>query len=118
MQRAISRIDAHFAVVGVFELFEHSAALIAVLAGVPVDPADLVRVRAQHTAKYAEFTSTLKGDAALAAKVLEKNVHDQTLHREASVRLCRQLRENDLLELPGCADPAAAKARAFCAKVL
>ena len=118
VQRAISRIDAHFAVVGVFELFEHSAALIAVLAGVPVDPADLVRVRAQHTAKYAEFTSTLKGDAALAAKVLEKNVHDQTLHREASVRLCRQLRENDLLELPGCADPAAAKARAFCAKVL
>ena len=56
--------------------------------------------------------------AALAAKVLEKNGHDQTLHREASVRLCRQLRENDLLELPGCADPAAAKARAFCAKVL
>ena len=58
------------------------------------------------------------GDAALAAKVLEANVHDRTLHREASVRLCRQLRENDLLELPGCADPVAAKARAFCAKVL
>ena len=72
----------------------------------------------QATPKYAEFTSTLKGDAALAAKVLEKNVHDRTLHREASVRLCRQLRENDLLELPGCADPVAAKARAFCAKVL
>ena len=118
MRRALSRIDAHFAVVGVFELFEHSAALIAVLAGVPVDPADLVRVRAQHTPKYSEFTAALRGDAALAAKVLEKNVHDQTLHREASVRLCRQLRENDLLELPGCADPVAAKARAFCAKVL
>ena len=118
VRRALSRIDAHFAVVGVFELFEHSAALIAVLAGVPVDPADLVRVRAQHTPKYSEFTAALRGDAALAAKVLEKNVHDQTLHREASVRLCRQLRENDLLELPGCADPVAAKARAFCAKVL
>ena len=86
------------------------------LAGVPVDPADLVRVRAQHTAKYAAFTAALKGDPLMSAKVLEKNVHDQTLHREASVRLCRQLRENDLLELPGCADPVAAKARAFCAK--
>ena len=118
VRRALSRIDAHFAVVGVFELFEHSAALIAVLAGVPVDPADLVRVRAQHTTKYSEFTAALRGGAALAAKVLEKNVHDQTLHREASVRLCRQLRETDLLELPGCADPVAAKARAFCAKVL
>jgi len=118
VQRAISRIDAHFAVVGVFELFEHSAALIAVLAGVPVDPADLVRVRAQHTPKYAAFTQALKSDPVMSAKVLEKNVHDQTLHREASVRLCRQLRENDLLELPGCADPVAAKARAFCAKVL
>ena len=95
VRRALSRIDAHFAVVGVFELFEHSAALIAVLAGVPVDPADLVRVRAQHTPKYAEFTPTLKGDRRWP-RVLEKNVHDQTLHREASGPSGRQLRENSI----------------------
>ena len=40
--------DERTRAVGVFELFEHSAALMAVLAGVPVDPADLLRVRAQH----------------------------------------------------------------------
>ena len=102
---------------GVFELFEHSAALIAVLAGVPVDPADLVRAaRAAYAQVHGIYRNT-GGDAALAAKVLEANVHDQTLHREASVRGVGSC-ENDLLELPGCADPVAAKARAFCAKVL
>jgi len=113
--RATSRFDAHFAVVGVFELFEHSAALVADYAGVPVARSDFLRVRAAHTPRYAAFAAALKSDAALRGRALAANAHDGALHGEASRRLCRQLRDRDILELPGCGDAVAARARAFCA---
>ena len=114
---AIRRADAHFAVVGVFELFEHTAALLARLAGVPLLGADLQRVRAAHAPGYVAFREHLENDAALRRRVFDANVHDQTLHVWAAERLCGQLRAFGLLELPACGADVGEKGRRFCASL-
>ncbi|KAK7247944.1 hypothetical protein SO694_00085038 [Aureococcus anophagefferens] len=45
----------------------------------------------------------------------ERNRHDATLHVWAASTLCGELRNADLLDLPGCGAAAAARARAYCA---
>ena len=50
---AIAAAEDAFAAVAVFELFDHSVALLASMAGVALDPADFARVRARHSESYA-----------------------------------------------------------------
>ena len=111
---AIDVATSTFAVVGVFELFDHSVALLAAMAGVPVAAADFERVRATHSPQYAAFSDALRRDDGLARAAFDANRHDATLHVWASSRLCAQLRHHGLLDLPGCALPVAGHARAYC----
>ena len=112
---AIDVATRTFAVVGVFELFDHSVALLGRLAGVPLVPADFERVRAQHSPQYGAFAAALAADDGLARRAFDANRHDATLHVWAASTLCGELRNADLLDLPGCGAAAAARARAYCA---
>ena len=112
---AIDVATRTFAVVGVFELFDHSVALLGRLAGVPLVPADFERVRAQHSPQYGAFAAALAADDDLARRAFDANRHDATLHVWAASTLCGELRNADLLDLPGCGAAAAARARAYCA---
>ena len=112
---AIDVATRTFAVVGVFELFDHSVALLGRLAGVPLVAADFERVRAQHSPQYGAFAAALAADDDLARRAFDANRHDATLHVWAASTLCGELRNADLLDLPGCGAAAAARARAYCA---
>lgn len=90
-------LDTKFALVGLFELFDHSVALLAHLAGVPVVADDFTRVRASHSSAYNAFTAALRQRPGLVGLIRQANAYDHELHDYARSRLCRDLRAAGLL---------------------
>lgn len=93
-------LDAKFALVGLFELFDHSVALLAHFAGIPLVADDFTRVRASHSSAYNAFTAALRQRPSLVALIRQANTYDHQLHDYARERLCRDLRKADLLGRP------------------
>mmetsp|Transcript_17121 Transcript_17121/g.22207 ORF Transcript_17121/g.22207 Transcript_17121/m.22207 type:complete len:421 (+) Transcript_17121:67-1329(+) len=99
LNSAIHILDTRFALVGVFELFDHVVALLSLLAVVPLKPIDFIRVRATHSPAYHTFVKKLRG---LGADFLEDIIRttdsfDLQLHDYASRRLCSDLARHHLL---------------------
>lgn len=94
---ALDRLKDRFALVGVFELFDHSVAKLIELAGVPIEVDDFKRVRAFHSPGYDAFTRRVRRDTSLVSHIRTVNHLDAQLHAYASRRLCNELLQTGLL---------------------
>lgn len=116
LARAIGTCDTRFALVAVFELYDHSVALLARLAGVALVDVDFQRVRAAHSEIFHSFKRKLLADRRLVAAVRAANDLDGKLHEYAKGRLCAELRSAGFLGSPaGCPPDFARAERRHCA---
>lgn len=111
LRRALDILDRKFALVAVFELFDHSLALLSDLAGVSLNLIDFNRVRASHSDSYYTFKRAFHGNASLIARVKAANQLDLQLHSYARARLCKELAAANLLGLGAVCSTANARAQ-------
>ncbi|KAJ1461677.1 hypothetical protein M885DRAFT_558114 [Pelagophyceae sp. CCMP2097] len=91
-------LATRFAHVGVFELFDHSLAHLAHLAGAGAHTLD--------GQAYSDFSAAIRGDARLRDRVVSANRHDAGLYGWARARLCGEIGKLGLLDsnfIDGCA---------------
>lgn len=97
LRMAIDTIETRFSVVTIFELFDHSVALLAALAGLDLHPTDFRNVRSEHTESHRDFKNAVMSSVEMVEKIRAANSLDLRLHQYATRKLCAQLSDAHLL---------------------